>query len=265
MKKKQILMLIIAAQLVFLLCSIGFHSTQIKSAKRIILQTEPVDPFSMFRGRYVVLNYKISTVDQELLKDCKLSQLKFNDPLYVVLGKTGQTWKAVAAYKNKPTNSSLIYLKGKVRFPSSKSVRLTYGIESFFLSEKSADEIEANRRNFRTGGVSWRERKRQKEQRIARLDAHDRNIQSRGITKWWFGKLVKELEVWQRDGFITESQNKALKEYYNGSLQRIQEAESGRTEQQETGRQLPLTVEVAVTKDGRGYPAAIFWEGKEYR
>jgi len=257
MKKKALFFVIIIAQLIFLLCMIGFHAAQIRGAQKILLQTEPVDPFSAFRGKYVVLRYKISTIDATLLKDGTVSN---DEPLYVQLEKQGEFWQAVAAYKHRPTESDGVYLKGRARYPG-KQISVQYGIESFFLSEQSADTIEEKRRTF--GRSNWNIRDRDRDIRIARLDAHTRSIQQRGVSSWWFKDLREELEAWVRDELISQEQADALEEYYDEPLQRIKEAVSGQGEVAD--RSLPLTVEVAVTKDGRGYPTAIFWEGKEYR
>lgn len=179
MNKKFIFIAIIILQLVFLSGMIFFHASKIKTATKILLETEPVDPFSVFRGRYVILNYKISRVPANLLKDCEPSELKFNDNVYVVLEEKEKFWEPVRAYKNRPKDTGVIYLKGKVDYCSSGNIRIKYGIETFFLSETSADEIEGRPRR--------------------------------------------------------------------------------------AGQRTPLTIEIAVTKKGTGYPTKLFWEGKEYR
>lgn len=52
--------------------------------KPILLKTVPVDPRSLFRGNYVLLNYEISVLDKALsqtpLKKAKLFTLRLNSP-----------------------------------------------------------------------------------------------------------------------------------------------------------------------------------------
>ncbi|HCG77563.1 MAG: hypothetical protein COZ37_05675 [bacterium (Candidatus Ratteibacteria) CG_4_10_14_3_um_filter_41_18] len=185
MNKKITFVSIIIIQLIFLGGMALFHTLEFSRATKILLETEPVDPFSVFRGRYINLNYKISTIPATLFKDCIPRSLESNDYVYVVLKKKEKFWEPIAAYKNRPENTNFTFLRGKVYYSYSHNIRIKYGIESFFLSEESADEIERERINA-----------------ARQAGAENRN---------------------------------------------------------------PLAVEVAVTKEGRGYPVKLFWRDKEYR
>jgi uncharacterized membrane-anchored protein len=183
MKKPLLFSLIILGQLAYLGTSIGYHQVQIRAGTRILLKTAPVDPFSMFRGRYVALRYDISRIPITLIKDADPKKLKPSDTVYVALAQKDAFWEPVSAHIQRPSNGT--FLRGRLRSSVyGDELQLLYGLESFFLSEASADEIEGNLRQ------------------VARTQ----------------------------------------------------------------GRQHPpLHVEVAVARDGTGYPIKLLWQGREYR
>lgn len=257
-RKKIAFILITLLQLLFLSGMIFFHTYSIKTATVVLLETQPVDPFSVFRGRYVALDYKISSLPVEAFKDCEPDKLKFGDYIYAILEKKDKFWEVKAVYKNKPLDKNLIFLRGKIYSSSSPQVSIKYGIESFFLSEKSAEEIEKRRNEFTT--FRWQEMERKRKES---LSEEDRRIEKAGINKWWFGVLDKELNYWINEAIIDERIAGKIREKYSKALERISVTER-RDVTSEIPRS-PLTIEVAVTKDGRGYPVKLFWEGREYK
>lgn len=261
MNKKLVFVLVIIMQLLFLGGMALFHISNLNRATKILLETEPVDPFSPFRGRYINLNYKISTIPATLLKDCSSRDLKSDDCVYVVLKKKEKFWEPIAAYKNRPEDTNFTFLKGKVYHSYSHSIRIKYGIESFFLSEESADEIERESRTF--GGGNWQEIQRQRKERMERLSDEDKRIRRIGITEQWFKKLDKEIGHWLKKGIIVQETATKIREKYTKALGRIRAARQIGAERT-AGQRTPLTVEVAVTKKGRGYPTKLFWKDKQY-
>ncbi|PIQ83795.1 MAG: hypothetical protein COV75_05560 [Candidatus Omnitrophica bacterium CG11_big_fil_rev_8_21_14_0_20_63_9] len=182
MNKPLLFGLILLGQLGYLGGTVGYHQARVNSGTRILLKTAPVDPFSMFRGRYVALSYEISRIPSSLLKDGDATQLKPGERVYVVLAQQGEFWEPVSVHVQRPAQG--VFLLGRVRFSHEAHIQLLYGLESFFLSESSADYLDNTaRRAIRRG-----------------------------------------------------------------------------QEQQET-----LRVEVAVARDGTGYPRKLFWQGREYR
>ncbi len=262
-KKKLIFISIIIVQLIFLSCVIYLYTAKINKAPKILLETEPVDPFSAFRGRYVALRYKISNIPDTIFMDCKACDVQEGSPVYVVLEQRGKFWEAVSAYKNKPKGTGRMYLKGKRFYSYQGNVRVTYGIESFFLSESSADEIDNSGRLTREG---WQELQRAKEQRLADLSPEEKRMYKAGITTWWFEKVGPELDTWVQEGLISQESAGKIKEKYTKALEHINAALQITPQNPQVRNQdQMLTVEVAVTRDGIGYPTKLFWKGKEYR
>ena len=174
--------LIILGQLGYLGGSIGYHQARVNSGTRILLKTAPVDPFSMFRGRYVELSYEISRLPASLLHDGEAARLAPGETVYVLLAQKGDCWEPVGAFLQRPEHGT--FLRSRVESQYGGDIRLRYGLESFFLSEASADHISNDVRRMLRG--------------------------------------------------------------------------QSRTEE-------PLRVEVAVARDGTGYPRKLFWKGREYR
>lgn len=111
--------------------------------KPILLKTVPVDPRSLFRGNYVLLNYEISVLDKALSQ----TPLKKGQIVYVTLELTDNGYKAVNIHHNKPDNS--IFIRGRVSSVSSQAIRLKYGIEAYFMPKEKALKVEAT---LRRGG-----------------------------------------------------------------------------------------------------------------
>ncbi len=257
-RKKIAFILITLLQLLFLSGMVFFHAANIKTATTVLLETQPIDPFSVFRGRYVALDYKISSLPAEAFKDCKPDKLKSGDYIYVVLEQKEKFWETKAVYKNKPLDKNLIFLRGKIYSAYSPQISVKYGIESFFLSEKSAEEIEKKRSEFAT--FRWQEMERKRKEN---LSEEDRRIEKAGINKWWFGIMDKELNYWIKEAIVDERIAEKIREKYSKTLEHISATE--RRDVTSDIPRSPLTIEVAVTKDGRGYPVKLLWEGREYK
>ena len=89
----------------------------------VILKTQPVDPFDLLRGQYLIINYDISRVN--------LANAKEGDTIYVSL-KEGddKIWHAENASLNKPNSG--VFIRGKAK-QSWQSLGVEYGIEQYFF------------------------------------------------------------------------------------------------------------------------------------
>lgn len=130
--KKRYLYLIIVLSLVFgsLLSFMLYNEWPLLTGKRIVLATRPVDPFDLFRGQYMAINYEISTIPNS-------GEFKEGDYVYVSLKKDNQSiWRYVSASKSRPSSGD--FIKGKVERTTGSSAIVKYGIEQFFF-ERGAD------------------------------------------------------------------------------------------------------------------------------
>lgn len=124
------------------------------NGRSLVLQTAPVDPYSLFQGYSVTLGYEISN-EQNLSKLPGWKDIKAKrDPLnanaasnefYVVLEapananrRPPQAWKPVAVASNRPNNlpANQVALRG-----SDRQGRIRYGLETYFIPEDQRNDI----------------------------------------------------------------------------------------------------------------------------
>lgn len=111
----------------------------------ILLETQPVDPLDFFRGHYVILNYKISTVS--VLKFEKFDENLFGKDVFVVLKKESEFYDVDYVTNIKPKDN--IYIKGKLSgydfrnlANDEKKVNIDYNINRYYVQENTGKELE---------------------------------------------------------------------------------------------------------------------------
>ena len=121
----------------------------LSSGREITLPIVPVDPRDLFRGEYVRLGYDVGTVPVRLLEGPAPRE---NEAFYVVLEKKPDgVWQSVKVTSSMPqeTSPDRIVLKARAAYawPASgsadASVRVRYGIESYFVPEGQGRKLEA--------------------------------------------------------------------------------------------------------------------------
>src|SRR3989344_4931662 len=125
--KKQYLSLVILLSLILILLFsfIIYNQWPLMTGKKIVLATQPIDPFDPFRGQYIAINYEISNInDAEGFKE--------GDYIYILLKEDEQgIWRREKISESKPDTGD--YIRGKVTNVYNKNIRIEYGIEQFFF------------------------------------------------------------------------------------------------------------------------------------
>jgi uncharacterized membrane-anchored protein len=67
--------IIIILQIVLLFAMIGTKIYTLKTGTKILLEVLPVDPRDLFRGEYVRLQYKISTINWNKMEKIEQNQM----------------------------------------------------------------------------------------------------------------------------------------------------------------------------------------------
>lgn len=133
------------------------RASVLRSGATVKLATEPVDPRDLFRGDYVVLNYGISSLN--LTRLAASGEYERNSTLFVGLraDADGVARPVRVARADEPRDPSLIWLAGKVGYqtgcparrdetepcaPGDKVLRMTYGLESYFVPQGQGRTIE---------------------------------------------------------------------------------------------------------------------------
>lgn len=124
------------------------RASLIATGHEVTLDVAPVDPRSLFRGDYVILNYRaISQIDATILT----GEPRENKPLYVTLRRTPSgTWVPSAAAHTRPDRlpAGDVVIQGRIddvwqqtlRQPA--RLRVRYGIESYFVPEGAGRDLE---------------------------------------------------------------------------------------------------------------------------
>lgn len=132
------------------------RASLIASGQEVVLDVAPVDPRSLFRGDYVILNYRaISQLDGALLSGTPQK----DQPLYVRLRRTpAGVWMPIAAAHTKPAQlpPGDVVIQGRIddiwqqTLGQPMGVRVHYGIESYFVPEGTGVDME---RSIREGDL----------------------------------------------------------------------------------------------------------------
>jgi len=120
------------------------------TGREITLPVVPVDPRDLFRGEYARLAYDVGSVPLWLLEG---PRPRANAPFYVVLKKMPDgSWQAVkmtSELPQEPASPDRIALKARSSYawpqdgPRETTVRVRYGIESYFVPEGQGRKLEA--------------------------------------------------------------------------------------------------------------------------
>jgi len=151
------LLIVVLVQTAILCAMIGTKQWTLNTGTEVVLETEPIDPRSLFRGDYVRLNYKISTLRAEDFAN--VPEFRLHDPVYVVLKKGSPYWKAESIHKDRPEKlaGDQVVLRGEVQFADPrwnrqtqtieqlKQLQVRYGIENYFVPEGEGRELERPR------------------------------------------------------------------------------------------------------------------------
>ena len=148
MKRRTWFILAVTLQIIVLLTMMGMKWSTLSFGTKILLKTEPVDPWDLFRGDYVILSYEISRLDLSSVPADK-TDFRPNESVYVSLEKQGRYWSAKSVSHQPPEDTGLA-IKGRVRhyWEHDKSMSVEYGIESYYVPQHKGREIEGQRESL---------------------------------------------------------------------------------------------------------------------
>lgn len=149
--------LLVAVQIVALAAMVADKQWTLNTGTPVVLQTEPVDPRSMFMGDYARLAYPISRLrldGESALGGDK--EFKRHDTVWVAIKPDPDGAKAISVHHQRSAIApGLLALKGEVQSLSdydwdrttNKSVKqrtlhVRYGIEQYYVQEGTGRQIE---------------------------------------------------------------------------------------------------------------------------
>lgn len=125
------------------LCLLGAVCAQrvipLYAGRTVLLKIEPVDPYDIFRGYYLNLEYEISR-----LGSLNRGHLPKKGRAYVVLQESNKgVWKAVSVHAKWPSEvpENALVIKARKEYS-----HFTYGLESFYVPETERSRIESELR-----------------------------------------------------------------------------------------------------------------------
>jgi len=143
MNKKNIFLIIFALWLFIILAFIGYKQYTLSSGEMVLLKTQPVDPRDWVRGDYVILSYEISRLPSDINTVENISR---GNSVYVLLEPDKNDSKYHTAKEITPAAPEEgLFIKADVLSTGANSIRLKYGIESYFVPEGEGKEIEKYR------------------------------------------------------------------------------------------------------------------------
>jgi len=130
------LVAVMAAQVVLLFAFAGKHEMVVRSGSEIILAVHSYDPYDMFRGNYLRIQYDISRLSSTKIKFISDAPFKRDDTVYVVLEESNPQWVPDAVYDHVPSlKANQVALKGRVENAFGKELNVHYGLEQYFYSD----------------------------------------------------------------------------------------------------------------------------------
>jgi len=126
----------------------------LRDGHEIVLKTEPIDPRDLLRGRYVRLNYSISSIPPLLYKDQDVDYFDSGTTIFVRVEEDDDGfWTAKEAVVGSLPDDRAddeVWIRGETRFRMASTnipAFVLYGIERFYTPEHVAPEIEERMRD----------------------------------------------------------------------------------------------------------------------
>ena len=126
----------VALQLGTLIVMAASRELRLASSRTVVLATVPVDPRDLFRGDYVQLRYRISTVPTP--SDATFTP---GETVWIPLHPAGDVWEA-GEPTDVPSDEGGPYIMGRVTSAAGGVLRVEYGIEQYFVPEGRGRAIE---------------------------------------------------------------------------------------------------------------------------
>ncbi|MBS3093003.1 GDYXXLXY domain-containing protein [Candidatus Pacearchaeota archaeon] len=127
-KNKEYMKLAIILVVLFLILGgfLLYISIPLLSTKTAVLATQPVDPFDLIRGQYIVIRYEIASIPS-------IEGAEVGNNIYVsLIEDVNGTSRYKIASLDKPSKDDL-FIKGQVKSIYGESMQVEYGIEQYFF------------------------------------------------------------------------------------------------------------------------------------
>jgi len=137
MNRKLALIMLVIAQLSVPSWMIASQENILNKGTQYKFKTVPVDPYDIFRGRFVALSTDQRSVQMRNSKNIDRGQI-----IYVTIANNSDGFAQVkSALLTKPANGD--YIKTKVTYKRGDTVHFNLPIDRYYMNEKKAPQAEA--------------------------------------------------------------------------------------------------------------------------
>lgn len=143
---------IVAAQIAVPGFMIAKQEMILARGTKIMLKCEPIDPRSLFSGDYVILNYEISSISDDIISGSRIKDKGALDRKEIYVGLKpvpGSKYYSAAEISLNYTELKKRYpvvIRGRAEYAWS-GLRIKYGVESYFVPQKEGRIIEESLRD----------------------------------------------------------------------------------------------------------------------
>ena len=136
----------IVFQVLLLAFMAGERECVLRQGETIYLRTVPVDPRDYFRGDYVKLNYEISNIKSDKLRDglklLKEGRKDRDKKVYVALQIVDENVANVLYASDKKPKKGQLFIRGRLNHKYKNWINVRYGIEAYFMQQGEGKELE---------------------------------------------------------------------------------------------------------------------------
>ena len=138
---------IVAAQIAVLGFMITKQEIILARGTKVLLKCQPIDPRSLFSGDYVILNYEISQIGEDIISKSGIKDLQHlkKREIFVALKlrPDDKHYGAAAVSENMDDLKKLypVVIRGRIEF-TDNTLHIKYGVESYFVPQKEGKIIE---------------------------------------------------------------------------------------------------------------------------
>ena len=144
--RKLLIICAVIFQIVLLAFMAGEREYVLRKGTIVYLRTTPIDPRDYFRGDYVRLNYEISSIKSDKLRDglknLKQDYKEKDKKVYAVLEVNDENIANLLYATDKKPKKDQLFVRGRLNYKRKGRIDVRYGIESYFLEQNKGKELE---------------------------------------------------------------------------------------------------------------------------
>jgi uncharacterized membrane-anchored protein len=130
-KREYIKLITVLSVLLFILGGFLLYvSFPLLGTKTAVLATQPVDPFDLIRGQYIIIRYDINTIP--LIEGAEIG-----DEVYVSLKEDEKGIHRLKTASLEFLSKDELFIKGNVKSVGEERMTIEYGIEQYFFERNA--------------------------------------------------------------------------------------------------------------------------------